>query len=123
LIQNIITRSALQIKAQSPVSRSYLHTDDLVIWLCNLMLNGNPDCPVVNVGSADVVSIQELARKLANHYRLPADITEFEHEEVDLYAPDVALASRLGLTPTKNSLDAIIHTADFLFASNFSEGV
>ena len=117
LIQNIVTRSPLHIKALSPVFRSYLHTDDLVTWLCHLMLHGTPDCPVVNVGSGDVVSIQELARQLATNYGLPANVSDFEHESGDLYAPDVALAGSFGLTPTKTSLEAILHTADVLSAS------
>ena len=117
LIKNIITRSPLHIKARSPVFRSYLHTDDLINWLCHLMLNGNPDCPVVNVGSGDVVSIQELARQLATNYDLPANVSDFEHEKEDLYAPDIALADTLGLTPTKTSLEAVLHTADALSLS------
>lgn len=81
------------------------------------MLNGNPDCPVVNVGSGDVVSIQELARQLATNYDLPANVSDFEHEKEDLYAPDIALADTLGLTPTKTSLEAVLHTADALSLS------
>lgn len=123
LIRNIITKTPLRIKARSPVFRSYLHTDDLVTWLCHLMLNGNPDCPVINVGSGDVVSIQELAHKLAANFGLPASVANFEHQNVDLYAPDIALAEGLGLTPTKSSLQAILQTADCLSTSEPWNGV
>ena len=123
LIQNIITRSPLHIKARSPVLRSYLHSDDLVTWLCYLMLSGNPDCLTVNVGSGDVVSIQELARQLAALYDLPARITVFENEKKDLYAPDVSLARSLGLTPTKTSFEAILHTVDVLSESKSGNSV
>ena len=117
LIKDIMTRSPLRVKARMPVFRSYLHTDDLVTWLCHLMLNGNSDCPAVNVGSGDVVSIQELARQLATNYSLPAQVSVFEHENRDVYAPDVSLASSLGLTPTKTSFEAIIQTVDVLSGS------
>ena len=114
LIHNILTRSPLRISAQSPIYRSYLHTDDLVNWLCQLTQKGNPTCPIVNVGSGDIVSIQELARKLATIYDLPVDIAAINHSVEDLYVPNVSLARRLGLTATKSSVEAVSHTVDVL---------
>ena len=65
LIRNILRQEPLNVSACHEVVRSYLHTDDLVVWLMEILLNGSPAGEIFNVGSDDCVEIHELARELA----------------------------------------------------------
>ena len=80
------------------------------------MLNGN-SIVLPSMLDLEMRLHQELTRQLATNYSLPAQVSVFEHENRDVYAPDVSLASSLGLTPTKTSFEAIIQTVDVLSGS------
>jgi len=89
----------IQSKADHLVYRSYMHSDDLVVWLMTIATNASNECPVLNVGSDQSIEIHDLASKIANYFGVPvlnAPISCLER--VDRYIPSIRRAeSELGL--------------------------
>ena len=123
LIRNILNKEALKIKAQIPVMRSYLHTDDLVEWLMEVMLNGTYTGSIFNVGSDDDVEIHDLAKDLASHFDLPLDATTPLNHDADFYVPNIRKARSIGLQPRYSSLQAIIKTVDDIKQKSSRHGI
>lgn len=77
------------VKATNPVYRSYMSADDLVESLLIIALNSNQSCPVYNVGSDEAILIHDLAKKIANEYRVSCKTNEIlEHDKIDRYVPN-----------------------------------
>lgn len=69
-IRDVIENRDIIINGDGRPLRSYLYTADLVIWLFTILLNSK-DKSVYNVGSANEISIYDLAKKVskqANNY-------------------------------------------------------
>jgi dTDP-glucose 4,6-dehydratase len=80
----------IEIAANHPVFRSYMHADDLVDSLMILLKHASTECPVVNVGSDEVIEIRELAKKIAGKYGVSVrHPNEFNLELTDRYVPDI----------------------------------
>jgi len=123
LIQNILNKETLEIKAHIPVVRSYLHTDDLVAWLMEVLLNGTADGTIFNVGSDDSVEIHDLAKELARHFGLPAAIAPYSAHDADWYVPNIDKARSLGLDPRYSSIQAIMKTVDEIRRKSSGHGI
>jgi nucleoside-diphosphate-sugar epimerase len=81
----------IEVAATHPVFRSYMHADDLVDSLMILLKHASTECPVVNVGSDEVIEIRELAKKIAGKYGVSVKHpNEFNLELTDRYVPDIA---------------------------------
>jgi dTDP-glucose 4,6-dehydratase len=84
---------SIHVKAQHQVFRSYMHADDLVVWLMTIADNANANCPIFNVGSNQSIEIRELAQKVANifnaHVVAPPLLPGCQ---VDRYIPSVEKA-------------------------------
>ncbi|MDB2513454.1 SDR family oxidoreductase [Alphaproteobacteria bacterium] len=110
LIRNILMQEPLHVSAFHSVKRSYLHTDDLIVWLMEILLNGSRDGEIFNVGSDDCVEIHKLAKELANKFNLGTDIEHISNSETDLYVPDITKARSIGLEVRYSSAEAILRT-------------
>ena len=110
LIRNILRQEPLNVSACHEVVRSYLHTDDLVVWLMEILFNGSPTGEIFNVGSDDCVEIHELARELAATFSLETDINCVVNNKTDFYVPDVNKARSIGLEVKHSSVGAIFKT-------------
>jgi dTDP-glucose 4,6-dehydratase len=116
-IKNILNYKDIDIKADYPVVRSYMHEEDLVRWLLRILNYSNKDCPIYNVGSDDSISIHKLARLLAKKYDLDAHFHNINISKVilDKYIPNIHKAKKeLKLTNNYSSLGAIIKTINLL---------
>jgi dTDP-glucose 4,6-dehydratase len=118
LIQNVLSHEALKITDHRPVVRSYLHTDDLITWLMEALLNGSTSCRTFNVGSDDSIEIHDLARQLANHFELPTEIASRSEDNADWYVPNIKMARSIGLDVSLSSIEAIIKTVDEIQANS-----
>ena len=67
-IQNGLDQKLIEVKARKKVYRSYMYVDDLVEWLMTIVENAKESCPIFNVGSDEVVEIEELARLIGSFY-------------------------------------------------------
>ncbi len=97
-IANGLAQEPIMVKATSPVIRSYLYADDLVLWLMHLATRSSPNCPVWNVGSDEEVSIPQLAYKIATRFGVKVQELALQNERpIDRYIPAIALARQAGM--------------------------
>ena len=92
--------------------RSYLYAADLAGWLWAIILRGKSGS-IYNVGSAQSISIHELAIQVAASLASTAQIRHGSTiESTQRFVPDVSLiANELGLVQTINLAEAIQKTA------------
>lgn len=109
----------IEVKAQRPVVRSYMHADDLVRWLMTIADAASPACPVYNVGSDQAVEMLELARLVAARFGVPVRSADRAPAPVDRYVPSTARAARdLGLRLEHDLVRAVETTIQMLEPSH-----
>jgi dTDP-glucose 4,6-dehydratase len=107
----------IQVKGDGRAKRSYMYASDLAVWLWTILFRAHAMTPI-NVGSEQVVSIQELARTIAQIIQGEDSIliAQAENNSTPLqqYVPSVRKAEAdLSLTCTVSLQDAIRKTADW----------
>ena len=104
----------IRVYGDGTTERSYLYAADLAVWLWTLLFRGAPGQPY-NVGSEEVVTIGELAHRVAGAFH-PAVKVEIEKTPepgrvADRYVPlSTAGAIQLGLRQWVGLDDAIART-------------
>ncbi len=107
-----LMRKYINIKSSSKVYRSYMFSDDLVIWLTKILINSNINCPTYNVGSDEKIEIKKLAKIIANLFDKPIKQKKINRlKKIDTYVPDISKTKKkLNLKITYNLKDAILST-------------
>lgn len=105
---------AIEVRGDGTAIRSYLYAADLARWLWTILLRGQPGA-AYNVGSEEVVSIADLARRIAawENASLPVRFasTPVPGRPPERYVPSTRKAREaLGLEPTVSLSDAISRT-------------
>jgi dTDP-glucose 4,6-dehydratase len=102
----------IQLKGNGASVRSYLYAADLAGWLWAIILRGKSGS-IYNVGSAQSISIHELAIQVAASLASTAQIHHGSTiESTQRFVPDISLiANELGLVQTVNLAEAIQKTA------------
>jgi dTDP-glucose 4,6-dehydratase len=113
-IRDALQGGPIRVKGDGTPQRSYLYAADLAIWLWTILLRGAAVRPY-NVGSAEALTIHELARAVARTFG--PDLTiEVARQPIaptaaERYVPDVTRAeAALGLRPTVSLADGIRRT-------------
>jgi nucleoside-diphosphate-sugar epimerase len=108
IIHNILVKKDILIKSDYKIIRSYMHTDDLVIWLLKILEKSNVQCPVYNVGSDDYVDVRKLAFMLGKKYKVNVLSNKINKIFVDSYVPNINKAKKyLNLKIKYNSFQAV----------------
>jgi dTDP-glucose 4,6-dehydratase len=108
LIESILFKKNLEIKADYNVIRSYMHENDLSNWLLKIVKSSNVKCPIYNVGSDKIVKIKNLAYALSRKYKLELKLKKIKHRFEDKYIPSIQKAKKeLKLRLKYNSSDAV----------------
>jgi nucleoside-diphosphate-sugar epimerase len=113
-IRDALRGGPIRVSGDGTPYRSYLYAADLAIWLWTILLRGTPMRPY-NVGSAEALTIQELARAVAQTLGPDLEI-EVAHQPIagmraERYVPDVTRAeAELGLRPIVSLADAVRRT-------------
>jgi nucleoside-diphosphate-sugar epimerase len=113
-IRDALQGGPIRVSGDGTTYRSYLYAADLAIWLWTILLRGQSTRPY-NVGSAEALTIQELARVVAQTFGSGLEI-EVAHRPIagmpaERYVPDVTRAeAELGLRPTVSLADGIRRT-------------
>ncbi len=114
-IRDAMAGKDIIVKGDGTPRRSYLYASDLVVWLLQLLTSG-ASRTAYNVGSAEDLSIAELARLVAQRFGRQVQVlgTPDPNKPVARYVPDVSRArDSLGLVPRVSLSDAIEKTARF----------
>lgn len=101
-IRDAIAGRPIRVRGDGTPLRSFLYPSDLMVWLLNL-LSRAPSGRLYNVGSDEIVSIGELARKIAARTETSVIIENqnrpLETSSPNIYVPSISRIKReLGLT-------------------------
>jgi nucleoside-diphosphate-sugar epimerase len=114
-IQDVLAKRPIQINGDGTARRSYLYASDLAIWLWTMLFQA-PALVPINVGSAYDLSIQELARAVAESLDTSVEVHVAQIPTPGApparYVPSVSRAeTMLGLHQTVSLQEAIRRTA------------
>ena len=110
-ISNVLNQNPIHVKSNYKVYRSYMYADDLVKWLLTIVDNASNKCPIYNVGSDEVVSLDDLAIKLGATFKLDVIIPDQYSKKIDRYIPSIEKAkSNLKLTLRFNVMQGFHET-------------
>ena len=120
IIQNILDKKNIIIKANYRVIRSYMFSDDLAKWLLKILYSSNINCPIFNVGSDHPISIHKLADFLAKKYKLKVEKSDkISNIIIDKYLPNIQKAKKnFNLRVILNSYDSVVKTIKLIKRSN-----
>ena len=99
-IQDAIRGDPIQVKGDGTPYRSYLYAADLAIWLWTILFRGEScrlfrgeSCNTYNVGSAEALTIADLARLVAQTIGTLGDVkiakTAVSGQPIERYVPDI----------------------------------
>jgi nucleoside-diphosphate-sugar epimerase len=114
-IGDVLSGRPIRINGDGTPRRSYLYASDLAIWLWTMLFK-SPHLTPVNVGSANDLSILDLARAVVQSLNSPPEIHVAKEavpgSDVARYVPSVDRArDLLGLKETVDLREAIRRTA------------
>jgi dTDP-glucose 4,6-dehydratase len=91
LLNSVIKKKMIKIyeKSSKFVFRSYMHTDDLVKCLMNVLISSNKKCPIYNVGSENPISIWQLGNYFSKKFNIKVIYAKQNMRKFDFYIPCV----------------------------------
>lgn len=114
-IGNILSGKPIVSRAEYKVIRTYMHSDDLVIWLMTICSSSNAQSPTFNVGSSEEIDIRTLAVMLSKKYESSVELQQVQKDFVDRYVPELSKAMKcLNLSLHYDLMTAIESTIDSL---------
>lgn len=112
-------RKDLRVRGDGTDLRDFVHVDDLVRAL--LLIAHEGERGVYNVGSGEVVSIGEVARRVAAWADIPAEQIHFEHPPGDrphsISKPSLDRLAALGYQPRVPLSEGLAGTLDWIRSS------
>jgi len=112
-IRDGLLQQKIKINTKNKVYRSYMYSDDLVVWLMTILDSANNTCPIYNVGSDESVLIDQLARNISKIFELSFDDIKYTSELVERYVPNIEKAKKtLNLSLNYSLNHALISTID-----------
>jgi dTDP-glucose 4,6-dehydratase len=102
----------ISITGDGRAERSFLYAGDLPEWCLTLATRGTPGVPY-NVGSAERVSIADLARQIATLATPPAVVRIEQVPALSpppVYVPDLSRSATLALAPRTSLAEALKHS-------------
>lgn len=112
-IRDGLLQQKIKVNTKNKVYRSYMYSDDLVVWLMTILDNADNTCPIYNVGSDEPVLIDQLARNISEIFKLSFDDIKYTSELIDRYIPNIEKAKKdLNLSVNYSLGHALITTID-----------
>lgn len=115
-IKNAIERKPIVIHSNYTVYRSYMYSDDLIIWLMTILDSSNKSAPIYNVGSDEKISLYSLAGLIGKKSgQILIKPKEFDTSNIDIYIPSIDKAKKeLNLKLEYSLVEAIEKTLNEL---------
>ena len=112
-IRDGLLQQKIKVNTKNKVYRSYMYSDDLVVWLMTILHNADNTCPIYNVGSDEPILIDQLARNISKIFKLSFDDIKYTSELIDRYIPNIEKAKKnLNLRMSYSLSHALITTID-----------
>lgn len=90
------------VSATGVVYRSYMEADELVISLFEILQIASINCPILNVGSDTIITLEQLAKKIANEYNVNYSCPNLNKNIIlDRYVPNT---NRLKMLISNNKI-------------------
>ena len=90
------------VSATGVVYRSYMEADELVISLFEILQIASIKCPILNVGSDTIITLEQLAKKIANEYNVNYSCPNLNKNIIlDRYVPNT---NRLKMLISNNKI-------------------
>ena len=111
-INNIILGEDIEVLSKIPVYRSYMYSDDLVLWLTTILIKSSDEYNIFNVGSDEEIELHQLAnfltkKFLKKNYLMP----KLESIKKDRYVPCIDKArNKFNLSVNFNLEESLIQT-------------
>jgi dTDP-glucose 4,6-dehydratase len=84
------------VNAKGIVYRSYMEADELVLSLFEILQISSTKCPILNVGSDTIVTLEQLAKKIANEYNVNYSCPNLNNNIIlDRYVPNISKLKNL----------------------------
>lgn len=103
----------VRVRGDGSPTRTYLYPADLAAWLWTILVGGRPGTRY-DVGSAEAVTVAELARRVAALADPPVGVVieggAVASSAEDRYVPDLTAAARLGLLSNWTLDEALART-------------
>ena len=65
LINDSVKKKTVTLNTSMNVYRSYMHSDDMVKWLIQILKKSNNECPIYNLGSDKTINLRTLTKNIA----------------------------------------------------------
>jgi nucleoside-diphosphate-sugar epimerase len=84
------------VRATGVVYRSYMEADELVLSLFEILQISSIKCPILNVGSDTTITLEQLAKKIANEYNVNYSCPNLNKNIIlDRYVPNITKLKNL----------------------------
>ena len=93
-INSGLNKKKIYVKSNKIVYRSYMHSNDLVIWLMKILFNSNQKCPIYDVGSDEKIKVQALAKIVGKILKKPVVIKKITNKTKEVYLPSIKKAKK-----------------------------
>ena len=79
------------LNKRNKVFRSYMYADDMVDWLITILLNSKLKTSIYNVGSNEIIELNDLAKKISALFRKKILILNSTNDskKIDKYVPNI----------------------------------
>jgi nucleoside-diphosphate-sugar epimerase len=112
-IRDGLLQQKIKVNTENKVYRSYMYSDDLVVWLMTILDSSDNTCPIYNVGSDEPILIDQLARNISKIFGLSSDDIKYTSELAERYIPNIEKAKKnLNLSINYSLSHALITTID-----------
>ena len=116
-LMNAAKSEDIKLSTDGNVFRSFMHIRDFMVWILKILDYKEKLTPLyLNVGSDEVITIRELADKIAKKYSLNLSTSRIPTINKKYYIPDIGLANSLDLkiyTSLDDSIDMTYKSIKF----------
>lgn len=116
LINDSVKKENITLNTSMNVYRSYMHSDDMVKWLIQILKNSNNECPIYNLGSDKTINLRTLTKNIAVLVKKKPLLKKILSKKFDYYVPSITKAKKqLKLKISISLNDAINSTIKSLY--------
>ncbi len=94
LINDSVKKENITLNTSMNVYRSYMHSDDMVKWLIQILKNSNNECPIYNLGSNKTINLRTLTKNIAVLVKKKPILKKILSKKFDYYVPSITKAKK-----------------------------